>query len=111
LALSATLPLALFPRGDRSALLAPPAAHAAPHPWAPGDQVLGIDAAGQHYLNGRPIRNGTLGAELRAVSGGAAAATVLYVTAAREVDYAAVAAATSVAFQNGVRIVRLVVAP
>ena len=36
-----------------------------PHPEEDQDQVLGIDANGQYYLNKKAIKNETLGAQLK----------------------------------------------
>src|SRR3712207_5184640 len=37
------------------------------HPEEDTDQVLGIDQTGQYYLNKKPIKNETLGEQLKAV--------------------------------------------
>ena len=108
LILAVCLPLALLPRGEHHHIIAPTAVHTESRPHAPGDQLLGIDAAGQYYLNRRPIRNETLGAELATLFAGRAADRVLHVASYRDLEYRVVVEALEVARGSGVRVARLV---
>jgi biopolymer transport protein ExbD len=74
------------------------------HPEEPGDQVLGIDAEGQYYLNKRPIANAALPDSLKAIYANTED-HVLYLKADKDLKYAKVLEAIDIAAQNGVRVV------
>ena len=80
-----------------------------PHPEEEQDQVLGIDADGQYYLNKKPIKNETL-AE-RAARRSTTRATIdkiLYVKADKDLEYVKVIDALDIAAQNGVRVTGMI---
>jgi len=72
------------------------------HPEEEEDQVLGIDAAGQYYLNKRPIRNDDLAAQLKAIYDVREVDKILYVKAHRDLEYSKVLDAIDIAAKNGV---------
>ena len=72
------------------------------HPEEEEDQVLGIDAAGQYYLNKRPIRNDDLAAQLKAIYDVRETDKILYVKAHRDLEYSKVIDAIDIAAKNGV---------
>ena len=72
------------------------------------DQVLGIDAAGQYYLNKRPIRNDDLAAQLKAIYDVRETDKILYVKAHRELEYVKVLDAVDIAAKNGVRVAGMI---
>ena len=74
------------------------------HPEETGDQVLGIDANGQYYLNKRPIADDALGDSLKAIYA-SRDDHVLYLKADKDLKYAKVLDAIDVAAKNGVRVV------
>ena len=76
-----------------------------PHPEEDSDQVLGIDAQGQYYLNKQPIRNETLGEQLKRIYDARTVDKILFVKAHRELQYQQVLDAIDVASKSGVRVV------
>jgi biopolymer transport protein ExbD len=76
-----------------------------PHPEEDSDQVLGIDAQGQYFLNKQPIRNETLGEQLKRIYDARTVDKILFVKAHRELQYQAVLDAIDVASKSGVRVV------
>jgi biopolymer transport protein TolR len=76
-----------------------------PHPEEDSDQVLGIDAQGQYYLNKQPIRNETLGEQLKRIYDARTVDKILFVKAHRELQYQQVLDAIDVASRSGVRVV------
>ncbi len=74
------------------------------HPEDPGDQVLGIDAQGQYYLNKRPIRNETLPQQLKAIYDARTEDKILYLKADKNLEYSKVLDAMDIAAHNGVRV-------
>jgi biopolymer transport protein TolR len=75
------------------------------HPEDNEDQVLGIDAFGQYYLNKRPIKNETLGAQVKGIFDARTQDKILYVKADRNLQYSKVLDAIDIAAHNGVRVV------
>src|SRR5919206_3989279 len=75
------------------------------HPEEEGDQVLGIDASGQYYLNKRPIRKETLPQQLKSIYEARTEDKILYLKADRNLDYSKVLDAIDLASRNGVRVV------
>ena len=76
-----------------------------PHPEEDSDQVLGIDASGQYFLNKQPIRNETIGEQLKRIYDVRTVDKILFVKAHRELPYQKVLDVIDVASKNGVRVV------
>jgi biopolymer transport protein ExbD len=79
-----------------------------PRPEENEDQVLGIDAAGQYYLNKKPIKNESLGAQLKAIYDVRTIDKILYVKADKNLDYVKVIDALDIAAVAGVRMTGLI---
>jgi len=79
-----------------------------PHPEEDQDQILVIDAAGQYYLNKNPIRNETLGQQVKSIYDARTVDQIMYVKAHKELEYSAVLDALDVIGQNGVRVSALI---
>jgi biopolymer transport protein TolR len=75
------------------------------HPEDNEDQVLGIDAFGQYYLNKKPIKNETLADQLKTIFDARTQDKILYVKADKNLKYAKVLDAIDIAAHNGVRVV------
>jgi biopolymer transport protein TolR len=69
------------------------------------DQVLGIDAQGNYYLNKRPIAGDTLAKTLKRIYDARTVDKILYVKAHRELAYEKVIDVMDIAGKNGVRVV------
>jgi biopolymer transport protein ExbD len=67
------------------------------------DQVLGIDANGQYYLNKKPIRNEQLLTQLKAIYDVRTIDKILYVKAHKELNYGVIQDAMAIAAEAGVR--------
>ena len=78
------------------------------HPEEDEDQVLGIDAQGQYFLNKRPIRNETLAEQLKQIYDNRTVDKVLYVKADRNLQYEKVLDALDIAAKNGVRVTGMI---
>jgi biopolymer transport protein TolR len=78
------------------------------HPEEDQDQVLGIDAAGNYYLNKKPIRNEDLGPALKAIYDARTEDKILYLKADQNLEYAKVLDAIDVASKNGVRVTGMI---
>jgi biopolymer transport protein TolR len=75
------------------------------HPEAEEDQVLGIDQAGQYYLNRNPIRNEDLGPALQAIYSVRTMDQILYVKAHKTLEYGKILDAMDIASRHGVRVI------
>jgi len=75
------------------------------HPEEDGDQLLGIDRNGQYYLNRNPIRNETLGAQIKQIYDAREVDKILYIRADRQLEYEKVLDASDIVSKNGVRVV------
>ena len=75
------------------------------HPEADEDQVLGIDADGNYYLNKSRIRNEDLPTLLKQIYDVRTVDKILYVKAHKELEYGVVQEAMDIAAKNGVRVV------
>jgi biopolymer transport protein TolR len=75
------------------------------HPEAEEDQVLGIDARGNYFLNRQPIRNEDLGSALQAIYAVRTLDQILYVKADKGLEYGKILDAMDIASKNGVRMV------
>lgn len=80
----------------------------APHPDADQDQVLGIDASGQYYLNRNAIPNASLGTALDNIYTRRTVDKILYVKADKNLAYGKVLDALDIAAHNGVRMTAMV---
>jgi biopolymer transport protein ExbD len=79
-----------------------------PLPVQDQDQVLGIDNAGQYFLNRQAIPNNTLGTALNNIYTTRTVDKILYVKADKDLAYAKVMDALDVASHNGVHMTALV---
>ena len=79
-----------------------------PHPEEDQDQVLGIDAVGQYYLNKKPIKNETLPGELKRIFDARTVDKILYVKADKGLEYSKVIDALDIAAVAGVRVTGLI---
>jgi biopolymer transport protein ExbD len=75
-----------------------------PHPEEERDQVLGIDANGQYFLNKAPIPNTELGQRLKTIYENRTEDKLLYVKAHKDLEYAKVLDALDIASHNGVAV-------
>jgi biopolymer transport protein ExbD len=78
------------------------------HPEDDQDQVLGIDANGQYYLNKQPIRNEDLGPRLKTIYDARTEDKILFLKADQNLDYSKVIDAIDVASRNGVRVTGMI---
>src|SRR5467141_1655494 len=74
-----------------------------PHPEEDQDQVLGIDAKGQYYLNKKAIPNAELGVRLKQIFENRETDRLLYVKAHKDLLYGKVLDALDIAAHNEVR--------
>jgi len=79
-----------------------------PHPEEDQDQILVIDVGGQYYLNKNPIRNETLGDQVKAIYDARSVDKIMYVKAHKELEYSAVLDALDILGENGVRVSALI---
>jgi biopolymer transport protein TolR len=78
------------------------------HPEEDEDQVLGIDAQGQYFLNKRPIRNETLAEQVKRIYDARTVDKVMYVKADRNLAYEKVLDALDIVAKNGVRVTGMI---
>ena len=78
------------------------------HPEEDEDQVLGIDAQGQYFLNKRPIRNETLAEQVKRIYDARTVDKVMYVKADKNLDYGKVLDALDIVAKNGVRVTGMI---
>jgi len=78
------------------------------HPEENEDQVLGIDANGQYFLNKKPIRNETLAEQVKAIYDARTVDKIMYVKADRNLDYSKVQDAVDIISKNGVRVAGMI---
>jgi biopolymer transport protein ExbD len=69
------------------------------------DQVLGIDANGQYYLNKRPLKNEDLASVIKSIYDQRTIDKILYVKAHKDLEYGKVLDAMDLVSKNGVRVV------
>jgi biopolymer transport protein TolR len=79
-----------------------------PHPEEDTDQVLGIDADGQYYLNRAPIVNADLGKHLEEIFGSREEDFLLYVKAHKDLEYSKILDALDIASKNKVRVAGMI---
>jgi len=75
------------------------------HPEENEDQVLGIDAFGNYYLNKRQIKTETLADQIKKIFDTRTTDKILYLKADKNLDYSKVLDAIDIAAHNGVRVV------
>src|SRR6266550_3580057 len=73
-----------------------------PHPEEDQDQVLGIDAKGQYYLNKKAIPNAELGVRLKQIFENRETDRLLYIKAHKDLQYGKVLDAMDIAAHNHV---------
>ncbi len=78
------------------------------HPEEETDQVLGIDADGNYYLNKKPIRPEDLPAAVKNIYSGQRDDYIMYVKAHKALKYVKVIDAMDVLAHNGVRLAALI---
>jgi len=79
-----------------------------PHPEEDQDQVLGIDASGQYYLNKKPIPNAELATRLKAIFENRTEDKLLYIKAHKDLQYGKVLDAMDIAAHNDVRVTGMI---
>ena len=79
-----------------------------PHPEEERDQVLGIDANGQYFLNKAPIQNNTLAERLKQIYETREEDKLLYVKAHKDLEYSKVLDALDIASHNGVAVTGMI---
>ncbi|HKY97683.1 MAG TPA: biopolymer transporter ExbD [Gemmatimonadaceae bacterium] len=79
-----------------------------PHPEEERDQVLGIDANNQYFLNKAPIPNNTLGPRLKEIYESRTEDKVLYVKAHKDLEYSKILDAMDIASHNGVSMAAMI---
>ncbi len=86
----------------------PQGANLKPHPEEENDQVLGIDAQGQYFLNKKPIRNEDLGPMLKQIFENRTIDKLLYIKAHKDLEYGKILDAMDVASRNEVRVTGMI---
>ena len=89
----------------------PQAQNLKPHPEEEQDQVLGIDANGQYYLNKKPLPNADLLDRLKQIYDVRQTDKVMYLKAHKELKYEKVLDAIDVAAHAGVRVTGMISDP
>lgn len=79
-----------------------------PHPEEERDQVLGIDANGQYFLNKVPIPNASLAERLKTIYAAREEDKVLYVKAHKDLEYGKVLDALDIAAHNNVTVAAMI---
>src|SRR6185436_5731704 len=79
-----------------------------PHPEEDQDQVLGIDAKGQYYLNKKAIPNAELGERLKAIFENREEDKLLYIKAHKDLEYGKVLDALEIAAHNKVAVTGMI---
>jgi biopolymer transport protein ExbD len=75
-----------------------------PHPEEERDQVLGIDANGQYFLNKKPIPNAQLPELLKGIYENRTEDKLLYIKAHKDLEYSKILDALDIAAHNGVAV-------
>src|SRR5215208_7347404 len=79
-----------------------------PHPEEERDQVLGIDANGQYFLNKAPIPNPGLGQRLKTIYENRTEDKLLYIKAHKDLEYSKVLDAMDIAAHNNVAVTGMI---
>ena len=74
------------------------------HPPEDEDQILGIDRAGNYYINTKPIRTDDLARQVKQIYDARTIDKIMYVKADKGLDYAKVLDAIDIIAKNGVRV-------
>jgi len=82
-----------------------------PRPEGDNEIVLGIDQAGNYFLNGRPLPTGTLEDQLRSLYASRTEDKILYFKADNQLKYAKVQEAVETARKAGVRVMAAITEP
>ena len=90
------------------AAIPPSGVNLKPHPEEDQDQVLGIDANGQYYLNKKAIPNAELGVRLKQIFENRETDKLLYIKAHKELQYGKVLDALDIAAHNDVRVTGMI---
>jgi biopolymer transport protein TolR len=86
----------------------PPGVNLKPHPEEDLDQVLGIDAEGQYFLNTKAIPNAELGVRLKQIFENRETDKLLYIKAHKDLEYGKVLDALDIAAHNDVRVTGMI---
>ena len=78
------------------------------HPPEDEDQLLGIDASGQYFLNKVPIKNETLAQRIKQIYDVRTVDKILYVKADKTLPYGKVEDAVDIVAKNGVRVTGMI---
>jgi biopolymer transport protein TolR len=79
-----------------------------PHPEEERDQVLGIDANGQYFLNKAPIPNAELAQRLKTIYENRTEDKLLYIKAHKDLEYSKVLDAMDIAAHNNVAVTGMI---
>jgi len=79
-----------------------------PHPEEERDQVLGIDANGQYFLNKAPIPNPELAQRLKTIYENRTEDKLLYIKAHKDLQYSKVLDAMDIAAHNNVAVTGMI---
>jgi len=79
-----------------------------PHPEEERDQVLGIDANDQYFLNKKPIPNAQLGQLLKEIYDTRTEDKLLYLKAHKDLEYSKILDALDIASHNGVAVTAMI---
>src|SRR5687767_7646051 len=79
-----------------------------PHPEEERDQVLGIDADGQYFLNKSPIPNAELAQRLKTIYENREEDKLLYIKAHKDLEYGKVLDALDIAAHNHVAVTGMI---
>jgi biopolymer transport protein TolR len=90
------------------AAIPPQGTNLKPHPEEERDQVLGIDADGQYFLNKKPIPNAQLGQLLNEIYTNREEDKLLYIKAHKDLEYGKVLDALDVAAHNHVAVTGMI---
>jgi biopolymer transport protein TolR len=82
-----------------------------PRPEGENEVVLGIDEAGNYFLDGRPLPNGTLEDQLRSRFATRTEDKILYFKADNQLKYSKVQEAVETARKAGVRVMAAITEP
>jgi biopolymer transport protein ExbD len=75
-----------------------------PHPEVDGEVILGIDASGNYFLNGRPIGSEVVEDQLRGIYSARTEDKVLYFKADNQLKFAKIQEGVEIARRAGVRV-------
>ena len=82
-----------------------------PRPEGDNEVVLGIDAVGRYFLNGRPLPEGTLEDQLRSIYASRQEDKILYFKADNQLKYGKIEEAVETARRSGVRVMAAITEP